>query len=123
MIIHKRHSVGITDCQSKKFPFVTLTNYEKQNISFNSTINCKCQTTVSDPNDPTLICDSVNTSDRPQYNTIDVTDTNLEKMTIQSNFKYYQNHDFHKLAQETDSKKVSVLYILTSVLCLQTKNI
>ena len=24
---------------------------------------------------------------------------------MQSNFKYYQNHDFHKLAQETNSKK------------------
>ena len=49
------------DCQSKKFPFVTLTNHEIQkvsfntnheiqNISFNSNFNCKRQTTVSDPN-------------------------------------------------------------------------
>ena len=49
------------DCQSKKFPSVTLTNHEIQNISFNSNFNCKWQTTVSDPNDPTypLIYDSV----------------------------------------------------------------
>ena len=113
------------DCQSKKFPFVTLTNHEIQNISFNSNFNCKCQTTVSDPNDPTytLIYDSVNTSDRPEYKTVDVADANLEKITIQSNFKYYQNHDFHKFAQETDSKTVPVLYILIYVLCMQTKNI
>ena len=88
------------DCQSKKFPFVTLTNHEIQNISFNSNFNCKCQTTVSDPNDSTytLIYASVNASDRPEYNTVDVTDTKLEKITIKSNFKYYQNHDFQKLA-------------------------
>ena len=56
-----------TDCQSEKFLFVTLTNHEIQNISFNTNFNCKCQTTVSDPHDPiyTLIYDSVNTSDRP----------------------------------------------------------
>ena len=70
-----------------------------------------------------LIDDSVNTSDRPEYNTIGVTDTNLEKITIQSNFKYYQNHDFHKLAQETDSKTVLGLYILIYVLCVQTLKI
>ena len=70
-----------------------------------------------------LIYDSVNTSDKPEYNTVDVTDTNLEKITIQSNFKYYQKPDFHKLAQETDLKKVSALYILIYVLCMQTNNI
>ena len=68
------------DCQSKQFRFLTLTNHEIQNISFNSNFNCKCRTTVFNPNDPTytLICDSVNTSDRPEYSTVDVTDTNLE---------------------------------------------
>ena len=113
------------DCQSKKFPFVALTNHEIQNISFNSNFNCKCQTTVSDPNDPTctLIYDSVNTSDRPEYNTVDMTDTNLEKITIQPNFKYYQNNDLHKTCPRNGFKKVSVLYILIYVLCVQTKNI
>ena len=57
------------DCQSKQFRFVTLRNHEIQNTSFNSNFNCKCRTTVSDPNDP---------SDRPEHNTVDVTDTNLE---------------------------------------------
>ena len=69
------------------------------------------QTTVSDPNDPPyiLIYDSVKTGERPEYNTVDVSDTNLEKMTIHSNFKYYQNRELHKFAQETNSKKVLVL--------------
>ena len=41
------------DYQWKKFPF---------------NFHCKCQTTVSDPNDPTytLIYDLVNTSDKPE---------------------------------------------------------
>ena len=80
------------DYQWKKFPF---------------NFHCKCQTTVSDPNDPTyiLIYDLVNTSDKPEYSIIDVNDINLKKITIQSNFKYVQNHDFHKLTQEMDSKK------------------
>ena len=63
----------------------------------------------------TLIYDSVNASNRPEYNTLDVTGTNLKKMTIQSNFKYYQNHDLHKLAQETDSKKsFNIIHTLKS---------
>ena len=67
------------DCQSKKFPSITSTNHEIQNISFDSNFNCKWQTTVSDPNDPTytLIYASVNISDRREYNNVDVTDTNL----------------------------------------------
>ena len=44
-----------TDCQLKTFPFVTPIDHEIQNISFNSNFNCKCQTTVSDPNGPTYI--------------------------------------------------------------------
>ena len=89
------------------FPFVTVINHEKKHISFNSNFNCKCQTTVSDPNNPTyiLIYESVNTSERPEYNYVDVTDMNLEKTTILSNFKYYQNLDFHKLAKKQIQKK------------------
>ena len=51
-------------------------------------LNRKCQTTVSDTNGLTYIFtfDSVNTSERPEYNTIDVNETNLEKKYIQSNF-------------------------------------
>lgn len=80
-------------------------DYQWKKFSLN--FHCKCQTTVSDPNDPTytLIYDLVNTSDKPEYSIIDVNDINLKKITIQSNFKYYQNHDFHKLAQEINSKK------------------
>ena len=79
----------------------------KKHISFDSNFNCKCQTTVSDPNNPTytLIYESVNTSERPEYNYVDVTDINLEKTTILSNFKYYQNLDFHKLAKKQIEKK------------------
>ena len=68
----------------------------------------------------TLIYDSVNTSDRPEYKTVDVTDTNLEKITTQSNFKYYQNHDFHKLAQGMNSKK-SFSIIHTNICSLHAK--
>ena len=55
-----------------------------QNIFFNSNFNHKSQTTASDPNNSiyTLIYDSLNSSDRPVYNTVDVTDTTLEKITI-----------------------------------------
>ena len=60
-----------------------------QNISFNSDFICKCQTAASDLNDPTytFIYDLVNTSDGPKYNTVDVNDTNFEKITIHWNFK------------------------------------
>ena len=72
----------------------------KYKTYLSTNFSCKCKTKVSDPNDTTytLIFDSVSTSDRTEYNTADVNNTNL------ANFKYYQNHDFHKLAQETDSK-------------------
>ena len=64
------------DCQSKKFPFVTLKDHEIQKISFKSNFNCKCQITVSDPNDLTY------TLTYDSYKTVDMTDTNLEKTTI-----------------------------------------
>ena len=101
------------DCQSKKFPFVTLRNHEIQDTHFNCNFNCKYQTTISDPDDPTytLIFDSVNTSDRPKYITVDVNDTNLEKITIQSNFKHYQNHDFHKLTHEINKSTQNIKMI------------
>ena len=55
-----------------------------QNIFFNSNFNRRSQTAVSDPNDSiyTLIYDSLNSSDRPVYNPVDVTDATLEKITI-----------------------------------------
>ena len=58
---------------------------------------------------------TLNTSDRPEYNAVDITDTNLEKITIQSNFKYYQNYDFHELTQETESKKS--FSIIHTIIC------
>ena len=41
----------------------------------------------SDSNDPTLIYDSVNTGDKPEYNIVDVNDANLEGRTPQSDCK------------------------------------
>ena len=75
-------------------------------------LNRKCQTTISDTNGLTytFTFDSVNTSERPEYNTIDVNETNLEKKIYNQTFKHYQKYDFHKLTQEEDSNKVSVLY-------------
>ena len=75
------------DCKSKKFPLLNLTNHEIQNISFNSIFNCKCKTTVFDPNGPTyiLIYDSVNTSDKPEYDDVDLTEKSTAKIMTSIN--------------------------------------
>ena len=53
-----------------------------------------------------------------------MTDTNPKKITIQSDFKYYQNNDFHKLAQETDSKNgLSIKYTNMCFLCAKLEDL
>ena len=52
--------------------------------------------------------------DKPGNNIIDLDDKELDKISIQLNFQYYQNHEFHKLSQDLKKKKSLVSYIITS---------
>ena len=42
--------------------------------------------------------------DKPGNNIIDLDDKELDKISIQLNFQYYQNHEFHKLSQDLKKK-------------------
>ena len=46
----------------------------------------------------TLNLHSINSKDRPEYNTVEINNKYFEDLSIQSDFNYYQTHDFHKLA-------------------------
>ena len=87
-------------CQIEKFPIANIRNHELQCLAFNSNFTCKCQTMVSDlvGDYLTLNLHSINSKDRPEYNTVEINNKYFEDLSIQSDFNYYQTHDFHKLA-------------------------
>ena len=60
--------------------------------------------------------------DRPGNNIIDLNDKELNKISIQPNFQYYQNHKFHKLSQNL-KKKNQTLSILHTNICSINANL
>ena len=62
--------------------------------------------------------------DRPGNNIIDLNDKELNKISIQPNFQYYQNHKFNKLSQNLKKKKKNqTLSILHTNICSINANL
>ena len=56
--------------------------------------------------------------DSPNNNFTNMTDKELDKMMLNSNFKYYDNHEFHKLKQKcTNNKNFGIFH--TNICSLQ----
>ena len=95
-------------CMQQKFPFHLVNDKVLVKESFNSNFNCKCKTT-SDyclGNSKYIFkykkdCTNKDTS---FANTVDINDQILNDFTINPNFKYYQNHEFHKLTKNLNSQ-------------------
>ena len=58
--------------------------------------------------------------DSPNNNFINMTDRELDKMMLNPNFKYYDNHEFHKLKQKcSNNRNFSIFH--TNICSLQAK--
>ena len=107
-------------CRKLKFPFAVLSNHDIQKDSVNSLFQCKCQTTI-----PTDIADNKYVLDyffdeykeNPGNNIIDLNDKELDKHSIQSNFQYYQNLEFHELSKNLKRNKTFSI-LLTNICSL-----
>ena len=113
-------------CQIAKFPFANVSNHEIQCLAINSNFTCKCQTMLSGlvGDHLTLNFSSLNSKDRPQYNTVKTIDEYFEDLSIQPDFNYYQTHDFHKLAKKQDKRNsFSVLHTNICSLSANLENI
>ena len=53
-------------------------------------------------------------------NLINMTDRELDKMMLNSNFKYYDNHEFPKVKQESSNRNFSIFH--TNICSLQTNS-
>ena len=114
----------VLSCQKLKFPFAALSNHDIQKDSFNSLFQCKCQTTL-----PTDIADNkyilnyhfYEYKDKPGNNMMDLNDKELYKNSIQPNFQYYQNSEFHKLSQNL--KRNKTFSILHTNICSVNENL
>ena len=101
-------------CLAMKFPFVYLSDEDIQSISFNSSFPCKCQKILpSDINHPKYAFEYTfrQHDDDKENNNIDYNDQQLDNLRLQPDFKYYQNHEFHKLSQNLiKNKTLSILH-------------
>ena len=58
--------------------------------------------------------------DSPNNNLINMTDRELDKMMLYSNFKYYDNHAFPKLKQKCSNRNFSIFH--TNICSLQANS-
>ena len=86
---------------SDKFPFAAVEN--KVQNTFNSSFSCKCQTSskyeIARPEFVFKYRINDNDHERSYGNIIDNNDAILDNFVLQPNFKYYDNHEFHKLSK------------------------
>ena len=102
----KKYIWGCHYCKKKKFPFVNLDCNELEQESFNSLYFCKCLknmdfTTVKDKN--VFHYTPINNREDEKTSLAD-THNSLESFTTQTNFDYFQTHDFHKLIQKKQAQ-------------------
>ena len=88
---------------SDKFPFIAVENKVIEQNIFNSSFSCKCQTSCKYQIDrPEFVIKyriDDNDHERSYGNIIDNDDAKLDDFVLQPNFKYYDNHEFHKLSR------------------------
>ena len=89
-------------CLTHKFPFAVLTDDEAVVEWFSSSFNCVCQINLpfdtKENRDKYIFKYSENDTTKSS-NIFDKNYNEFEKLSIDPKFKYYQNHEFHKLKQ------------------------
>ena len=91
---------------SDKFPFTLVENKVIVQNTFNSGFSCKCQTSckyeIGTGRPKFVFKYIINGGDheRSYGNIVDNNDAILDDFVLQPNFKYYGNHEFHKLSKQ-----------------------
>ena len=107
-------------CQALKFPFSALNDHDIQKETFNSNFSCKCQKNLTSDikSDYKFRFYSGQKSGQKSHksgqNPIDLNDEQLQKVALEPNFKYYQNHELHKLKNNLE-KKLSFSILHTNI--------
>ena len=90
-------------CMSDKFPFTAVENKVIVQNTFNSSFSCKCQTSskyeIGRPEFVFKYRINDNDHEKTYGNIIDNNNAILDNFVLQPNFKYYDNHEFHKLSK------------------------
>ena len=100
-------------CQALKFPFSALNDHGIQKETFNSNFSCKRQKNLTSDikSDYKFRFYSKDLNDKSGQNPIDLNDEQLQKVALEPNFTYYQNHEFHKLKNNLEkSLNFSILH-------------
>ena len=101
-------------CMSDKFPFTLVENKVIVQNTFKSSFSCKCQTSCKYEMGRFVFKYRINDGDheRSYGNIIDNNDAILDEFVLQPNFKYYDNHEFHKLRKQLhQTNDFSLFYI------------
>ena len=90
-------------CMRDKFPFTAVENNGIVQNTFNSTFFCKYQTSckyeIVRPEFVFKYRINDNDHERSYGNITDNNDAILDDFVLHPNFKYYDNHEFHKLSK------------------------
>ena len=90
-------------CMNDKFPFTVVEDKVIVQNTFNSSFSCKCQTSckykIGRPEFVFKYRINDNDHERSYGNIFDNNDAILDDFVLQPNFKYYDNHEFHKLSK------------------------
>ena len=123
MIIH--HSLAnfghweCVTCMKEKFPLHSLDNREVVKESFISNFDFICQNASNYSQGQEEFVFKYHSGDtKREKQLIDEKDNMIDNFLLQPNFKYYQNHDFHKLIKGLKGNKTFSL-LHTNIYSLQ----
>ena len=105
----------------EKIPFNTTDDKALLKEAYNSNFSCKCQTTSDYCLEKSKYVFKYNVSNSKKdtffTNAVDINDQILNDFTIKQNFKYYQNHEFHKINNLSNQNNFSLFH--TNICSLQ----
>ena len=109
-------------CMHEKFPFNKIDDKALLKEAYNSNFSCKCQTTSDYCLEKSKYVFKYKKSNSKKdtffTNVVDINDQILSDFTIKPNFKYYQNHEFHKITNNL-SKQNNFRLFHTNICSLQ----
>lgn len=115
-------------CREGIFPFSSIRTNELHALTFNSNMECNCSQLVED-------CDITLTNEMIQLEELDMNklginanhpnfDNDIDNnLNLKCDFKYYLNHDFHKLAINVGSQNSNNLSVLHTNISSISKNL
>ena len=113
---NKYASWECVSCLQHKFPFTFEDDTFFSKETFNSNFQCKCQSSTDYEHGDVKYTFNYKSvyKDKTFNNINDTNDQMFDNFILQPNFKFYQNHDFHKLSEKLKTK-ISVSFIQISV--------